>query len=95
MLFDLVEHASFEVAYARLEVVFNGFMVVPDDFRSLLNLAFVEEFYFSICRFSALVLDSLSEQGSHVKHLVQVECICLFSPVELDSARSSDVEVGK
>ena len=94
-LFDFVEHANFEVVYARLEVDFDGFMVESDDHSLVLIFVFFEEFYFSISRFSALVLGSLLEQGSHVNHLFHVACIHLFHPVELDSVRSSDVEVGE
>ena len=94
-LLNFVEHVSFEVACARLEVDFDSFMVESDDGLCLLFIVFFEEFYFSIGRFSALVLGSLSEQGSHVKHLFHVARIHLFHPVELDSVRSSDVEVGE
>ena len=94
-LFNYVEHTKLEVAYACPGVLFDDFIVVSDDGLCLLAAIFFKEFHFSIGRFLAFFLGSLSEQGSHVKHLFQVECIRLFSPVELGSVMSSDVEVGE
>ena len=86
-MFDFVEHANFEVAYARLEVNFYGLMVESDDGLCLLADCFFDGLSFFVGKMSVL-----GSQGCSFFHVDRVK---FFLVMEVMAMRSSDVEVGE
>ena len=80
-LFNLVEHASFAVVYARRDVVVSGFLILSDGYYcEPFNLLFE-------------VSDVVTMLGSdsHVHHFIHVGHEILFNPVDCVAMRSSYV----
>ena len=94
-LFNFVEHASFEVAYARLEVGVDGSMVQSDGISCVFTDRSFDGFSFFIGRISASVLGSLSELSSHVNRSFHEGRDFFLNPVEPVAMGSSYVKVGK
>ena len=88
-LFRFVEHASFEVAYTRLEEDFDGVPIVSDDCSCLFCNLLIKVSLLIVITGAMLVLDA------YVHHSLRLGCQNLFLVMEVTAVRSSNVDVGE
>ena len=86
-MFNFVEHASFEVAYVRLEVDFDGVPIASDDCSCSITDYSFDGLSFFVGKMLVL--------GSQSCNFFHVDCVKLFPGREVTAVRSSDVYVGK